>query len=123
MLPLSSKRIDALLFGHSSDDAAKPLLVELKQWTAGEIEETDGSLVTVAGRLHLHPQLQVAQYVQYLRDFHPSIYEGKLDLAGVAYLHDADTAGVAQTERARDRQRQRVRVAEWRRPSAAAGDP
>ena len=89
MLPLSSKRIDALLFGRDSQRAPKPLLVELKQWTSADIEETDDTLVTVAGRLALHPQLQVAQYVQYLRDFHPSIYDGEVDLAGLAYLHNA----------------------------------
>src|SRR5262245_8399189 len=34
MLPLSSKRIDALLFGRDSQRVPKPLLVELKQWTS-----------------------------------------------------------------------------------------
>src|SRR5690606_24883269 len=38
------------------------------------------------------PQVQVGQYVQYLRDFHPSVYEGGMDIAGAVYLHDARDA-------------------------------
>jgi hypothetical protein len=94
MLPLSSKRLDALLFGRSRSGSARPIVIELKQWTAGDISDVDESLVTVGNRLQLHPQLQVAQYVEYLSDFHPSIYDGKLVLGGAAYLHDATESGV-----------------------------
>lgn len=95
MLPLSSKRLDVLLFGRSVTGTPRPIVIELKQWASVPAADVDGSLVTVGGRLMLHPQRQVAQYVEYLSDFHPSVYEGRLSLGGAAYLHDATNAGVA----------------------------
>ena len=94
MLPLSSKRLDVMLFGTAGSGEPKPLVLELKQWTGADVSEVDETLVNLGGRLALHPQVQVGQYVQYLRDFHPSVYEGGMDIAGAVYLHDARDAEI-----------------------------
>jgi len=94
MLPLSSKRLDVMLFGTAGNGEPKPLVLELKQWTGADVSEVDETLVNLGGRLALHPQVQVGQYVQYLRDFHPSVYEGGMDIAGAVYLHDARDAEI-----------------------------
>ena len=94
MLPLTSKRLDVMLFGHDRTGGGKPLVVELKQWTSGDIEDVEGRLVVVGNRLSLHPQQQVAQYVEYLRDFSPVFHEGQAELGGAAYLHNATEADV-----------------------------
>src|SRR5918994_3742385 len=55
-LPLSSKRVDALLVGTDGRDSISVLVCELKQWSSAEIESADGRVVSVAGRLLSHPQ-------------------------------------------------------------------
>jgi len=94
-LPLSAKRIDALLIGHRPDGRLGALVVENKQWTAGEIEDVEARTVRVAGRLLTHPQQQVAGYVDYLRDFNALVERGDVVIDGCAFLHNATSAQVA----------------------------
>jgi uncharacterized protein len=68
-LPMTSKRLDALLLGQDPSGRVSAIVVENKQWTVGEIEDVEDRIVVVGGRRSLHPQQQVAQYVEYLRDF------------------------------------------------------
>ena len=74
-LPLSSRRVDAILAGrHPSTGQASFVVVELKQWTEADLFEDDPSLVLIDGYgLHprLHPVEQVRGYCEYLRDFVP----------------------------------------------------
>src|SRR5258708_22553172 len=62
-LPLSSRRVDAILAGeHPVTGAPSYLVVELKQWSAADLYEDDPALVTVGGYGHqprLHPLEQV----------------------------------------------------------------
>lgn len=92
MLPLSSKRLDAVVVGHDGQGRAKAAVLELKQWRRAEITSVDDRLIHLRGQIALHPQQQVAQYVLYLRDFHPLVDERKLSIDGGAYLHNADSA-------------------------------
>jgi uncharacterized protein len=99
-LPLSSRRVDAILAGaHPSDGAPSYVVVELKQWSDAELYEDDPALVTVNGyghRPHLHPLDQVRGYCEYLVDFLPAL-GGNIDsISGVAYLHNATEHGVAR---------------------------
>jgi uncharacterized protein len=88
-LPLSSKRADAVLIGTNQSGATSVLVCELKQWSSAEIEETDGRIVRVAGRLLTHPQQQVAGYVEYLSDFIPLFESGEAKISGFVFLHNA----------------------------------
>lgn len=92
MLPLSSKRLDAVILGHDRSGKMKAAVLELKQWRRAEITSVDERLISLRGQLALHPQQQVAQYVFYLRDFHPLVDQRKLTIDGGAYLHNADLA-------------------------------
>lgn len=92
MLPLSSKRLDAVVLGQDEGGQARACVLELKQWRRAEITSVDDRLVNLGGYLTLHPQQQVAQYVLYLRDFHPLVDQGRLKIDGGAYLHNADLA-------------------------------
>lgn len=86
ILPLSSKRLDAVVLGHDVGGTAGAVVVELKQWRRAEVMGTDDRLVDLGGRLALHPQQQVAQYVHYLRDFHTLVERNALTIHGGAYL-------------------------------------
>lgn len=92
-LPLTSRRVDAVLAGwHPVTGSPSYVLVELKQWSGAHRFEDDPSLVVVEGygnRSLLHPLNQLAAYREYLMDFLPGL-EGEEDsVAAIAYLHNA----------------------------------
>lgn len=91
-LPLTSYRVDVVLVGAHPAGGVSAVIVENKQWTVGEIEDVVERMVVVGDRQLLHPQQQVANYAQYLRDFNQLASDGTLKVSGLAYLHNA-TAG------------------------------
>ncbi|MEV4494029.1 DUF2075 domain-containing protein [Micromonospora coxensis] len=97
-LPLTSRRVDAVLAGadpRTGDDTY--LVVELKQWsyaTAYEDSETLVAVEHVRGP-RLHPGIQVADYCRYLSDFLGVLGREQKQLGGVAYLHNAVDRDVA----------------------------
>jgi DUF2075 family protein len=91
-LPLSSKRLDALITGSNPIKGDAAVIVELKQWTeVGRSNITDCVVTNLGGRDrdHLHPSRQVAQYQRYLTDTHPAFTDGAIALDACAYLHYA----------------------------------
>jgi DUF2075 family protein len=94
-LPLASKRLDVVLVGTHPAGGVSAVIVENKQWTAGEIEDVAERVVVVGGRQLLHPQQQVANYAQYLRDFNQLAADDTLKVSGLAYLHNATAAQLA----------------------------
>lgn len=97
-LPLSSKRVDAILAGvHPETGAPSYVLVELKQWSHAEVlaDAEDLCYVDAYGnRPVLHPAEQVRRYCSFLSDFTSSIEDTLEPIAGVAYLHNATDFGV-----------------------------
>ncbi|KID28480.1 hypothetical protein HQ32_04232 [Prauserella sp. Am3] len=96
-LPHSPKRVDAVLCGtHPRTGEPSYVLVELKQWSEAELVLAD--LVRVASygeHTVLHPVEQVRGYCQYLVDSTPALAVQPHVVHGVAYLHNAASAGVA----------------------------
>jgi len=91
-LPLSSKRLDAMLTGRDSA-RDRAVIVELKQWDSSELGSNVDLLRTWVGgsqRDVLHPSVQANQYRRYLEDtqdvFHSS--QDKISLNACAYLHN-----------------------------------
>ncbi|WP_255407171.1 DNA/RNA helicase domain-containing protein [Cellulomonas sp. PSBB021] len=98
-LPLSSKRTDAVLAGvHPRTGEPSYVVVELKQWTQARRWEESTTLVDVAGAPYcpvLHPAVQVEDYVRYLADFVRALEDAPHTITGLAYLHNASDAPVA----------------------------
>jgi uncharacterized protein len=96
-LPLSSKRVDALLAGvHPRTGRPSYVLVELKQWSQVELHEDADDLcyVETYGRhAVLHPGEQVRRYCRFLSDFTRALEHEPDSLAGAAYLHNATEHG------------------------------
>jgi hypothetical protein len=94
-LPLSSKRVDALLAGvHPKTKRPSFVVVELKQWSEVQLWESNPDLVVGPGfmdRPRLHPSLQVDGYVDYIEDFIKFIPDSSAHLSGVAFLHNLDS--------------------------------
>lgn len=97
-LPLTSKRVDAVLAGnHPRTGAPSYVLVELKQWSSAQSYEEDMSLVMIDAygpRPLLHPLDQVSGYRDYMLDFLPGLDGQQDNVVGVAYLHNATEASV-----------------------------
>lgn len=92
-LPLTSKRLDCLVTGHTAAMAGSAVIVELKQWEHCEAADADELMVSThlgGGNRHvLHPSAQAAQYRRYLVDLHEAFHgDQALDLAACAYLHN-----------------------------------
>jgi hypothetical protein len=98
-LPLSSKRVDALLAGiHPKTGTPSYVLVELKQWSQAEAHEDADDLcyVDTYGRHPvLHPSEQVRRYCTFLTDFTTALEDALDPIAGAAYLHNATEFGVS----------------------------
>jgi uncharacterized protein len=99
-LPLTSKRVDAILAGaHPTTGAPSYVVIELKQWSGAEQYEDDGTLVLVDGypqRPRLHPVAQVRGYCDYLIGFSRALQHLNDPIAGAAYLHNATDHSVAE---------------------------
>lgn len=100
-LPLSSKRVDALLAGvHPATGKSSYVVVELKQWSRAICEPDTTDLVQIeayGNRPVLHPLEQVRRYVEFIQQFTRSLGPDADAIAGVAYLHNAldqDVAGL-----------------------------
>jgi DUF2075 family protein/DNA replication protein DnaC len=98
-LPLTSRRIDAVLAGvhpRSGDDSF--VVVELKQWSYATRYEDSETLVDVehAAGPRLHPGIQVGDYCQYLIDFLGLLSEHRGTVRGAAYLHNAEDRDIAE---------------------------
>ncbi len=98
-LPLSSKRVDALLAGvHPRTGRPSYVLVELKQWSQAEPYDDAPDLCYVESYGHhpvLHPAEQVRRYCTFLADFSRALEHSPDALAGAAYLHNATEFGVS----------------------------
>lgn len=91
-LPATSRRLDCMVTGRSSDRSAQAMIVELKQWE--ECEPTDGELILTrtggAKRDVLHPSVQVGGYRNYLADSHTAFHldPDPVGLVACSYLHN-----------------------------------
>lgn len=98
-LPLTSKRVDAVLAGVDPNTGKDSyVLVELKQWHQADVYEETPSLVQIDAygqRPVLHPVEQVAGYSEYMVDFLPGLATGEATVASCAYLHNATRMSVA----------------------------
>ncbi len=91
-LPLSSKRLDAMVTGRDKE-RDRAVIVELKQWSTSEHGSSADLLKTWVGGNHrdvLHPSVQANQYRRYLEDMHAAFHEDKdhVTLESCAYLHN-----------------------------------
>jgi DUF2075 family protein len=90
-LPLSSKRLDCMMTGHSKSNDPSAVIVELKQWEAASATDVEDCVITFVGgaqREVLHPSRQVGNYQEYLQDCHTVFSSGGVRLASCGYLHN-----------------------------------
>jgi uncharacterized protein len=91
-LPMTSRRLDALITGHDRNGRPAAVIVELKQWSDDVAPSKVEDMVMVRYgkglKETLHPSAQVGQYQQYLADTHETFHDGAVQLRACSYLHD-----------------------------------
>lgn len=90
-LPLSSRRLDCMVTGHSESGQPYSVLVELKQWSDVEASNAEDCVTTWVGGSKkdiLHPSRQVGQYEEYLRDMHSVFVQERVRIRSCAFLHN-----------------------------------
>jgi hypothetical protein len=76
-LPLSSKRLDAMLVGPGLGGEQQSVIVELKQWDRAYkcgIEDCVSFSPKPGGEIHVHPSRQAGSYAEYLQGSHTAFY-------------------------------------------------
>jgi hypothetical protein len=97
-LPMTSKRLDAMLLGASDNGTERGVIVELKQWQAAYKCGIEDCVVFDRHdrtRIHPHPSRQAGQYAEYLRGAHTAFYSDDggpyVDLSAVSFCHEANS--------------------------------
>ena len=90
-LPMTSKRVDAILCGvHPRTGQASYVVVELKQWShALMLDGSDDVCILQGMGERLHPIAQVRGYCTYLTDYVATLADEPQQISGAAYLHNA----------------------------------
>ncbi len=93
-LPYSEKRIDVLLFGRDEQENDNIVVIELKQWSNENVEDSEheGNVKVDYGKVRLempHPSLQVEGYCWHLKDF-LTVFDEKpqISLSACVYCHN-----------------------------------
>lgn len=93
VLPLSLKRIDVTVAGHTDTGKRRAIIIELKQWETARASPRDAIVFTHVGgreRPEVHPSYQAWSYAAFLRGFNEAVYEENqgIGLQPCAYLHN-----------------------------------
>lgn len=97
-LPMSNKRLDAMITGIGSDSRERAVIVELKQWQSAYkcgVQDCVSFEHGPSGRTMLHPSSQAGSYAEYLKGSHTAFYNDSggsfVDLEACSFLHDANS--------------------------------
>lgn len=92
-IPLTSKRVDFILYGSDGNNNDNVVIVELKQWQDAEIVADDmhycvRTYVGKANNIVCHPSYQAYSYARFLRNYSQTIAENHIGIVPCAYLHN-----------------------------------
>ncbi len=90
-IPQTSKRVDFIITGETSDNQQSVILIELKQWEKAALSDKDGMVETFLGkgvRETQHPSYQVWSYASLINDYNETVRKEDIQLQPCAYLHN-----------------------------------
>jgi uncharacterized protein len=92
-LPMSSARLDCLLFGQTARRRDAAVLIELKQWTHAQPSDFDDCVISFVGRKDRavpHPSRQALSYATYLQDTNTAMNDpaSPVALQACSWLHN-----------------------------------
>lgn len=89
--PTTSKRIDFIVSGLTSNEKESLVIVELKQWESAEVTDMDAIVRTFVGkgvRDVSHPSYQAWSYAEILNSFSERVFEAGVELHPCSFLHN-----------------------------------
>lgn len=92
-IPLTSKRVDFIIYGSDANNNDNVVIVELKQWQEAEIVANDmpycvRTYVGTANNIVCHPSYQAYSYARFLRNYSQTIADNNIGIIPCAYLHN-----------------------------------
>ena len=92
-IPLTSKRVDFIIYGSDSNRKDSVVIVELKQWQEAEIVANDmpycvRTNVGKPNNIVCHPSYQAYSYARFLRNYSQTISDKDISIVPCAYLHN-----------------------------------
>ncbi len=92
-IPLTSKRVDFIIYGSNSNRKDSVVIVELKQWQEAEVVAEDMTYcvrtnVGKANNIVCHPSYQAYSYARFLRNYSQTITDNDIAIIPCAYLHN-----------------------------------
>lgn len=92
-IPLTSKRVDFIIYGSDANNTDSVVIVELKQWQEADIVADDmcycvRTNVGKANNIVCHPSYQAYSYARFLRNYSQTISENNINIVPCAYLHN-----------------------------------
>ncbi|MCR5713803.1 MAG: DUF2075 domain-containing protein [Bacteroidales bacterium] len=92
-IPLTSKRVDFIIYGSDYDGNNNVVIVELKQWQEAEIVDDEmhycvRTNVGKANNIVCHPSYQAYSYARFLYNYCQTITENAVNIIPCAYLHN-----------------------------------
>ena len=96
-IPYTSKRVDMIVSGKTSDDRYSAIIIELKQWSSAKsVKDKDAVVLTELNgyeRETAHPSYQAWSYATAIMDFNADVQDNDVLLKPCAYLHNYTTEG------------------------------
>jgi uncharacterized protein len=100
-IPNTSKRIDFIISGLTTENKPSAVILELKQWQQVEVLPlSDGLVRTVVGggkRIVTHPSYQAWSYQSMLNDYNENVYRIPIELSSCVFMHNyprVDNVGI-----------------------------
>lgn len=97
-LPMTSKRLDAMITGVGDDKRDRAVIIELKQWQSAYRCDVDDCVTLSKGdlsRIQPHPSRQAGSYAEYLKGTHTAFYSDDpgdhVELEACSFLHQANS--------------------------------
>ena len=100
-IPSTQNRIDFIITGQNEERQDHAVLIELKQWEKASLTNKDAIVNTLFShgkKDTQHPSYQAWSYAMLLKSYNTAVYDGDIELAPCAYLHNYKEDGVIKNE-------------------------
>ena len=94
-IPITERRIDALITGYDKHGVAHAVIVEMKAWSRNNYKIKKDT-VEFRGDTYSHPCYQAYSYQQILIDYNTAVQDGKINIHPLVYLYNMDDVSVFQ---------------------------
>ena len=85
-IPITERRIDALLTGYDNHGQAHAIIIEMKAWD-GENLDIHNNTIYYNEKEHIHPCFQAFSYEQIFRDYNEAVQNSSIQIHPLVYMY------------------------------------